>query len=82
MSTPTATPNHTQKETTVTPDRFLPAKECEALTGIPEGTWRYWAHIGRGPVSFKLGRRRVWRESTILAWIAEQEQATATGGAA
>ncbi|MFE3618435.1 helix-turn-helix transcriptional regulator [Streptomyces anulatus] len=66
-----------------TADRFLRAKECEALTGIPEGTWRYWAHIGRGPISFKMGpRRRVWRESTILAWIAEQEHATATGGAA
>jgi predicted DNA-binding transcriptional regulator AlpA len=83
-TTPTApnAPTRTAEENTMNPDRFLPAKECEALTGIPEGTWRYWAHIGRGPVSFKLGRRRVWRESTILAWIAEQEQATATGGAA
>lgn len=65
-----------------TTDRFLSAKDCEALTGTPEGTWRYWAHIGSGPTSFKLGRRRVWRESAILAWVAEQEQATATGGAA
>ncbi|MBF6463069.1 DNA-binding protein [Nocardia puris] len=64
------------------PDRFLQATDCEALTGIPAATWRYWAHIGSGPASFKLGRRRVWRESTILAWIAEQEQATSTGGAA
>ncbi|MDO3650744.1 DNA-binding protein [Nocardia mangyaensis] len=65
-----------------TTDRYLQAKDCEALTGIPAGTWRYWAHIGSGPVSFKLGHRRVWRESVILAWIAKQEQATATGGAA
>ncbi|MEV6388533.1 helix-turn-helix transcriptional regulator [Nocardia xishanensis] len=67
---------------TPTTDRYLQAKDCEALTGIPEGTWRYWAHIGAGPASFKLGRRRVWRQSTVLAWIAEQEKATRTGGAA
>ncbi|WP_410870884.1 helix-turn-helix transcriptional regulator [Nocardia sp. A7] len=72
MSTPETKPH----------DRYLQAKDCEALTGIPAATWRYWAHIGSGPGSFKLGRRRVWRESAILAWIAEQEQATATGGAA
>ncbi|MGW6701777.1 helix-turn-helix transcriptional regulator [Nocardia sp. NPDC055049] len=65
-----------------TTDRYLQAKDCAELTGIPEGTWRYWAHIGTGPASFKLGRRRVWRESAILAWINEQEQATLTGGAA
>ncbi|MFE3002968.1 helix-turn-helix transcriptional regulator [Nocardia sp. NPDC059246] len=61
-------------------DRYLQAKDCEELTGIPASTWRYWAHIGSGPVSFKLGRRRVWRKSVILAWIAEQE--SATGGVA
>ncbi|MFD6353669.1 helix-turn-helix transcriptional regulator [Nocardia sp. NPDC004151] len=58
-------------------DVFLRAKDCEALTGIPEATWRWWAHVGRGPASFKLGaRRRVWRKSVVLAWIAEQEAAT------
>lgn len=61
-----------------TTDRYLQAKDCEALTGIPASTWRYWAHIGTGPISFKLGRRRVWRQSVIEAWIAEQEAATAT----
>ncbi|MEU6563326.1 helix-turn-helix transcriptional regulator [Nocardia nova] len=59
-------------------DRYLQAKDCEELTGIPAATWRYWAHIGdeTKPRSFKLGRRRVWRESAILAWIATQEAAT------
>jgi hypothetical protein len=26
--------------------------------------------------SFKIGRRRVWKKSTVLAWIADQEAAT------
>ncbi|MEU7140749.1 DNA-binding protein [Nocardia sp. NPDC046473] len=65
-------------------DRYLQATDCEALTGIPAATWRYWAHIGSdiGRRSFKLGRRRVWRLSVIEAWITEQEAKTQTGGAA
>ncbi|BDT94112.1 helix-turn-helix transcriptional regulator [Nocardia abscessus] len=58
-------------------EEYLRAKDCEVLTGIPAATWRWWAHVGRGPASFKLGaRRRVWRKSVVLAWIEEQEAAT------
>ena len=56
-------------------DEFLRAQDCERITGTPAGTWRYWASTGQGPASFKLGRRRVWRKSAVLAWIAEQESA-------
>jgi predicted DNA-binding transcriptional regulator AlpA len=62
---------------------YLRAKDCEALTGIPAATWRWWAHVGQGPASFKLGpRRRVWRKSVVMAWIDEQEKLTGTGEAA
>ena len=44
-----------------------------AVLGIPASTWRYWAHIGEGPASFKLGRHRVYRREAVLAWIAEAE---------
>jgi predicted DNA-binding transcriptional regulator AlpA len=54
---------------------YLSAADLERLTGTPESTWRYWAHIGQGPASFKLGRRRAWKRSTVLEWIAEQEAA-------
>jgi prophage regulatory protein len=54
---------------------YLDSLELEALTGTKASTWRYWASIGEGPASFKLGRRRVWKRSTVLAWIAEQERA-------
>nr|WP_232852417.1 DNA-binding protein [Nocardia acididurans] len=62
-------------------ERFLQAKDCEKLTGIPAATWRYWAHIGSGPASFKLGGRRVWRLTKVLAWIEQQEADTARGEA-
>ncbi|UTM38315.1 helix-turn-helix domain-containing protein [Rhodococcus pyridinivorans] len=55
-------------------EEFWQAKQVSEYTGIPEGTLRYWVHTGRGPKSFTLGpRRRVWRKSVVLAWIAEQE---------
>ncbi|WP_081265073.1 helix-turn-helix transcriptional regulator [Prescottella equi] len=56
-------------------DEFWQAKQCAECTGIPVGTWRHWAAVGEGPKSFTLGRRRVWRKSVVLAWIAEQEAA-------
>lgn len=56
---------------------FMTAPELEQLTGTPESTWRYWAHIGQGPPSFKLGRRRVWKRAAVMAWLASQEAAGA-----
>lgn len=52
---------------------YVDAPYLEVLTGTPASTWRYWAAIGRGPASFKLGRRRVWRKEVALAWLTEQE---------
>jgi prophage regulatory protein len=60
---------------------YLGSVALEQLTGIPASTWRYWAINDSGPRSFKIGRRRVWRRSDVLAWIAAQEAATGTGGA-
>jgi prophage regulatory protein len=59
---------------------LMDAIALEEMTGTKASTWRYWAYMGSGPPSFKLGRRRVWRKAEALAWIAEQEAAT-TGGA-
>jgi prophage regulatory protein len=54
---------------------YLDSLDLEQLTGTPASTWRYWASIGEGPASFKLGRRRVWRRAAVMAWLAEQERA-------
>lgn len=54
---------------------YLTAPELQELTGTPASTWRYWAHIGSGPPSHKIGRRRVWKRSTVLDWLAAQETA-------
>jgi prophage regulatory protein len=57
------------------PAEYLTAPQLEQLTGTPASTWRYWAHIGSGPASFKLGRRRVWKKAVVLAWLESQETA-------
>lgn len=59
---------------------FLSCKDVAQLTGVAASTLRYWASIDTGPPSFRLGGRRVWRKSTLLQWIAEQEAATSTKG--
>ena len=60
---------------------FFSSMDLEKLTGTRASTWRYWASIGHGPDSFRLGRRRVWPKAKALAWLAEQEAATGTTGA-
>jgi prophage regulatory protein len=61
-------------EGTELPD-ILDARDLERRTGTKASTWRYWASKGIGPASFKIGRRRVWKKSVVLAWLAKQEQA-------
>jgi prophage regulatory protein len=56
---------------------YLDSQDLETLTGTKASTWRYWAMLGEGPASFKLGRRRVWKRSTVLAWLESRESATA-----
>lgn len=66
------------KEETVDP--IIQAPRVAELVGAPIGTVRYWDSVGTGPGSFKINGRRVWRESVVLAWIAEQEATTRRGG--
>ncbi|ONM47173.1 helix-turn-helix transcriptional regulator [Nocardia donostiensis] len=60
---------------------ILITREVAELTGIPEGTLRFWRHKGVGPASFTLNAKRVvYRRSEIERWIEEQEAATRRGG--
>jgi predicted DNA-binding transcriptional regulator AlpA len=51
---------------------MLTLQEACRFLRIPEGTLRYWRHLGCGPRSFKMGRHvRYWRADLIL-WLTEQ----------
>lgn len=58
---------------------ILTTKQVSAITGVTEPTLRYWRHLGTGPVSFKIGRRVVYRREAVERWIEEQEKATSRG---
>lgn len=40
---------------------------AEYFRTVP-ATVRYWRHIGKGPRSFKAGRRVLYRKGDVLAW--------------
>jgi excisionase family DNA binding protein len=53
-------------------DEMLTLQEACAYLRIPEGTLRYWRHLGTGPRSFKIGRHvRYWKTDLVL-WLTEQ----------
>ena len=61
---------------------FLTAAQVSELTGISQGTLRYYRHANKGPASFSLGRKTVYRREEVVRWIAAQEEATTRGGVA
>jgi excisionase family DNA binding protein len=53
-------------------DEMLTLQEACAYLRIPEGTLRYWRHLGTGPRSFKLGRHIRYWKTDLLLWLTEQ----------
>ncbi|MGY1730149.1 helix-turn-helix transcriptional regulator [Geodermatophilus sp. SYSU D01045] len=64
-------------------DTLLTIPEVSERTGIPVPTLRWYRHRGDlGPRSFRLGRRVVYKQSDVDAWIAQQYAAGVGAGAA
>jgi hypothetical protein len=60
-------------------DEMLSLPEAGRFLRVPEGTLRYWRHLGCGPRSFKVGRHvRYWRTDLIL-WLTEQTNRSRDG---
>ncbi|MDQ1738082.1 MAG: hypothetical protein QOH56_4333 [Pseudonocardiales bacterium] len=50
---------------------YLTTEElADKLRTTPE-TCRYWRHVGKGPRSFKVGRRVLYGVADVEKWIAE-----------
>lgn len=64
-------------------DRLLQLPEISERTTLSVDSLRWLRHVGRGPKTFKLGRRVVAYESDVLAWIdAQRARETTTDRAA
>jgi excisionase family DNA binding protein len=53
-------------------ERLLTTAEVAELVRAPQSTVRYWRHIRQGPPWGKVGRRVLYRESDVAAWIDQQ----------
>lgn len=58
---------------------LLTIDEVAARYRLSLATLRFWRHKGTGPVSFKLGRRVVYRASDVEQWAADQYAAAGAG---
>ncbi|MDQ2782708.1 MAG: helix-turn-helix domain-containing protein [Actinomycetota bacterium] len=60
-------------------NEYLTTEEVAKLLRTPTETVRYWRHVGKGPRSFKLGRRVLYAASDVSAFL---EDARRVGSAA
>ena len=58
------------------PQNLITAEVAE-LVRAPIETVRYWRHVGKGPKSFKVGRRVLYAIEDVDAWIAQAKVNTA-----
>jgi excisionase family DNA binding protein len=59
--------------------RYLTTDEVAHWLRTSPETCRYWRHIGKGPASFKVGRRVLYDEADVDRWIAEQRRRQSAG---
>ena len=58
-------------------DRFLsPAMVCELVPTLTEAQLKHFRAAGKGPAYSKVGRRTVYAESDVRAWVALGRVAT------
>lgn len=51
--------------------RYLTTAEVAERLRTPVETVRYWRHVGKGPESWKCGRRVLYAVEDVEAWEAE-----------
>lgn len=62
-----------------TDDKLLLMPEVSEITRMSLDTLRYLRLTGGGPPSFRLGRRVVYPESGLRAWIRQQAERDGAG---
>lgn len=54
-------------------DQLCTVSQVSEILNVPEATLRWWRHVGQGPKSFTLGKRKVvYKRSDVDAWLEEQ----------
>ena len=55
-------------------DAILYLKEAAAFVRKPEGTMRYYRHLGIGPRSFRHGRHVAYWQTDLILWLADESR--------
>lgn len=55
--------------------KYLTTEEVADLLRAPVESVRYWRHIGKGPKSFKVGRRVLYAVEDVEAFVREARKA-------
>jgi len=59
---------------------LMTTTEVAELCRTSAETCRYWRHIGKGPHSFKVGRRVLYRAEDVKSWLEAQYATAGSGG--
>lgn len=59
-------------------EKYLTTEEVAELARTVPSTVRYWRHLGKGPKGVKRGRRVLYSESSVAAWLAGDDEAKAS----
>lgn len=60
-------------------DEYLTTAEVASVLRTPPATLRYWRHVGRGPQSFKVGKRLLYARADVESFIAAAREASSVG---
>ena len=58
-------------------DALLTTSEVAERCRTSDSTVRYWRMVRCGPPGFKVGRRVLYREKDVAAWLEERQAAEA-----
>ena len=61
---------------------LLTMREVSVRLRVPLATLQQWRKVGYGPRGEKIGRRVMYLESDVAAWVTQQFAATGTTGTA
>lgn len=60
-------------------DELIRKDQAAERYHVPERTLDRWRYLNVGPVSFKVGKRVVYRVADWDAWLREQRESTGRG---
>ena len=50
-------------------DKYLTTEEVALLCRTSPSTVRFWRHQGKGPASFRVGRRVLYEAGVVETWL-------------